>query len=138
MTTNVAQTRDLIQRYYASFNAGDMQAFLSLLTDDVIHDINQGGREIGVDAFRAFMQKMNRSYREQLVDIVIMVNADGSRAAAEFVVLGEYLQTDEGLPPAEGQTYRLPAGAFFDIRDAKVARISNYYNLQDWLAQVGA
>ncbi len=138
MTTNVAQTRDLIQRYYASFNAGDMQAFLSLLTDDVIHDINQGGREIGVDAFRAFMQKMNRSYREQLVDIVIMVNADGSRAAAEFVVLGEYLQTDEGLPPAKGQTYRLPAGAFFDIRDAKVARISNYYNLQDWLAQVGA
>ena len=136
--TNVAQTRDLIQRYYASFNAGDMQAFLSLLTDDVIHDINQGGREIGVDAFRAFMQKMNRSYREQLVDIVIMVNADGSRAAAEFVVLGEYLQTDEGLPPAKGQTYRLPAGAFFDIRDAKVARISNYYNLQDWLAQVGA
>lgn len=136
--TNIAQTRDLIQHYYASFNAGDMQAFLSLLTDDVIHDINQGGREIGVDAFRAFMQKMNRSYREQLVDIVIMVNADGSRAAAEFVVLGEYLQNDEGLPPAKGQTYRLPAGAFFDIRDAKVARISNYYNLQDWLAQVGA
>ena len=51
---------------------------------------------------------------------------------------GEYLATDEGLPPATGQQYRLPAGAFFDIRGGKVARISNYYNLQDWLRQVGA
>lgn len=132
------QTLGLIQRYYASFNAGDMDTFLSLLTDDVIHDINQAGREIGLDAFRTFMQKMNRSYRERLVDITIMVNQDGQRAAAEFVVLGEYLATDEGLPEAHGQTYRLAAGAFFEIRDGKVARISNYYNLQDWLTQVGA
>ncbi|MGR9053240.1 MAG: isopropylmalate/homocitrate/citramalate synthase, partial [Gammaproteobacteria bacterium] len=37
---------------------------------------------------------------------------------------------------AQGQTYRLPAGAFFEIRDHKVARITNYYNLQDWIKQV--
>jgi steroid delta-isomerase-like uncharacterized protein len=51
-------------------------------------------------------------------------------------VIGEYLATDEGLPEANGQTYVLPAGAFFTLRDGRVARISNYYNLQDWLAQV--
>ncbi|HPQ97559.1 MAG: nuclear transport factor 2 family protein [Thiothrix sp.] len=132
------QTRDLIRRYYASFNAGDMAAFLALLAEGVVHDINQGGRETGLPAFRAFMERMNRNYREQLVDIEIMTSADGSRAAAEFVVLGEYLVTDTGLPEAHGQTYRLPAGAFFEVRDNKVTRISNYYNLQDWLAQVGA
>lgn len=113
-----------------------MDTFLSLLTDDVIHDVNQGDREQGKEAFGKFMQKMNHHYREQLVDIVVMANEDGSRAAAEFVVLGEYLNTDEGLPDANGQTYRLPAGAFFDIRDGKVARITNYYNLGDWIAQV--
>jgi steroid delta-isomerase-like uncharacterized protein len=67
-----------------------------------------------------------------------MTNADGSRAAAEFTVLGKYLVADAGLPLATGQTYRLPAGAFFEIRDSKVARISNYYNLEDWLKQVSA
>jgi steroid delta-isomerase-like uncharacterized protein len=127
----------LIQNYYAAFNAGDMDTFLSLLTDDVIHDINQGKREIGKDAFKQFMACMNHNYKEQLVDMVIMATEDGKRAAAEFVVLGEYLQTDEGLPAANGQKYRLPAGAFFDIRDNKVARITNYYNLNDWIAQVG-
>jgi steroid delta-isomerase-like uncharacterized protein len=127
----------LIQNYYAAFNAGDMDTFLSLLTDDVIHDINQGKREIGKDAFKQFMACMNHNYNEQLVDMVIMATEDGKRAAAEFVVLGEYLQTDEGLPAANGQKYRLPAGAFFEIRDNKVARITNYYNLNDWIAQVG-
>ncbi|WP_027855840.1 ketosteroid isomerase-related protein [Marinobacterium jannaschii] len=129
-------TLELIQQYYAAFNAGDMDVFLNLLTDDVIHDINQGGREVGRDAFAAFMDRMNGSYQEELVDIEVMVNADGSRAAAEFVVLGKYLKSDPGLPEAKGQNYRLPAGAFFEVRDGKVARISNYYNLEDWIAQV--
>ena len=131
-------TLKLVKDYYAAFNAGDMDTFLNLLTDDVIHDINQGGRETGKSAFKAFMDRMNRNYKEQLVDMVFMASEDGTRAAAEFVVLGEYLVTDEGLPEAKGQKYRLPAGAFFDIRDGKVARITNYYNLEDWIRQVGA
>ena len=130
------QTIALIQRYYAAFNAGDMTAFLALLTDDVAHDINQGRREVGRDAFGTFMGHMNRSYRERLIDMVVMASDDGRRAAAEFTVLGEYLQTDEGLPPARGQTYRLPAGAFFEVREGRVARVTNYSNLQDWIAQV--
>ena len=131
------QTVDLISRYYAAFNAGDMTAFLALLADDVEHDINQGQREIGKPAFAAFMQHMNRCYREQLEDIVVMANEAGDRAAAEFVVNGEYLVADSGLPAAHGQRYRLPAGAFFRIRAGKIARVTNYYNLSDWIAQVG-
>lgn len=131
-------TLTLLQNYYAAFNAQDMDSFLSLLTDDVIHDINQGPRESGKAAFSEFMVRMNRNYKETITDIEIMVNSDGSRAAVEFTVLGEYLATDEGLPEANGQTYKLPAGAFFDIRDGKVARVTNYYNLEDWIAQVSA
>ncbi|AEB59596.1 Ketosteroid isomerase-related protein [Ectopseudomonas mendocina] len=128
---------ELVQAYYAAFNAGDMPAFLDLLAEDVVHDINQGERQVGKATFAAFMDKMNRCYRERLADIVVMQNAAGDRAAAEFVVHGEYLADDEGLPPANGQTYVLPAGAFFEIKNGKVARISNYYNLNDWVAQVG-
>ena len=130
-------TTALLQAYYDAFNRQDMPAFLGLLCDDVIHDINQGGRETGRDAFAGFMERMNRHYREKIVDISVTCNEDGSRAAVEFRVLGEYRVTDEGLPEANGQTYDLPAGAFFEIREGKVARISNYYNLQDWISQVG-
>ncbi|PXV61531.1 conserved hypothetical protein, steroid delta-isomerase-related [Dyella jiangningensis] len=126
----------LVSRYYDAFNRGDWEAMLDCLTDDVAHDINQGHRETGREAFRAFLGRMNRCYREELRDIVLMAHADGARAAAEYVVHGQYLADDEGLPPAHGQRYVLPGGAFFDFRDGRIARISNYYNLQDWIAQV--
>ena len=131
-------TVKLLHDYYAAFNKQDMDTFLSLLTDDVIHDINQSAREVGKDTFVAFMERMNKNYKETIVDIEVMTNAAGDRAAVEFTVLGEYLATDEGLPEANGQTYTLPAGAFFDIRDGLVARVTNYYNLENWIAQVSA
>ena len=126
----------LIKAYYAAFNKADPAAMLALLTDDVVHDINQGAREIGRAAFEIFLGHMNRSYRERLVDIIIMTEPTGTRAAAEFVVQGTYLQSDAGLPAAQGQTYVLPAGAFFELRAGLICRVSNTYNLADWIAQV--
>lgn len=129
-------TADLIRSYYDAFNRGDREAMLGLLADDVVHDLNQGGRETGVAAFRAFMARMDRCYREQLRDIVVMVSEDGRHAAAEYVVHGTYLADDDGLPKANGQTYVLPGGAFFEVSDGRIARVTNYYNLQDWIDQV--
>jgi steroid delta-isomerase-like uncharacterized protein len=126
----------LLKDYYAAFNRQDMTAFLDMLTDDVIHDINQSSREVGKAKFSTFMDRMNAHYKEEIVNISITTNEAGDRAAVEFTVLGEYLSTDEGLPEANGQKYNLPAGAFFDIRDGKVARVTNYYNLEDWIKQV--
>lgn len=133
-----AQALDLLNRYYAAFNVRDWEGMLACLADDVAHDINQGGREVGKEAFQRFLAHMDRCYRERLSDIVVMVSADGAHAAAEFVVDGTYLATDAGLPPARGQTYRLPAGTFFALRDGKIARVTTCYNLAHWSAQVGA
>ena len=57
---------EIIQSYYAAFNAGDSQAMLDLLTDDVIHDANEGGTETGKDAFAQFLDRMDAHYREQV------------------------------------------------------------------------
>ncbi|WP_261369969.1 ketosteroid isomerase-related protein, partial [Lysobacter antibioticus] len=129
---------ELVLSYYAAFNRGDWDGMLATLADDVAHDLNQGPRETGRAAFAAFLQRMARHYREQLRDVVVMTAPDGARAAAEYVVHGEYLVTDPGLPEARGQRYVLPGGAFFEIADGRIRRVSNYYNLGDWTAQVGA
>ncbi len=131
------QAIELVRGYYDAFNRGDWTGMLERLADDVAHDLNQGARESGREAFATFLRRMEASYREQLRDVVVMASTDGTRAAAEYVVHGEYHRTDEGLPPANGQRYVLPGGAFFDLRDGRIARVSNYYNLQDWIAQVG-
>ncbi|MBB3777781.1 steroid delta-isomerase-like uncharacterized protein [Xanthomonas arboricola] len=126
----------LVQAYYDAFNRGDWDAMLAFLADDVAHDLNQGPREIGRAAFAAFLQRMNDSYREQLRDVVVTADEDGTRVGAEYVVHGVYHTTDEGLPEANGQTYVLPGGAFFTVHEGRITRVTNYYNLQEWIAQV--
>ena len=127
---------NIIQRYFDAFNAGDTDAMLDCLTDDVAHHVNEGNIRIGREKFAAFNAHMTRCYRENLTDMVVFLSDDGTRAAAEFTVNGTYLATDAGLPEAKGQTYRLPAGSFFTLRDGKIARVTTYYNLADWIAQV--
>jgi steroid delta-isomerase-like uncharacterized protein len=131
-----ADTIALITRYYDAFNRGDTEGMIACVADDVVHDVNQGARRSGKAAFRQFCAHMSRCYKEQLEGIVVMATADGGRAAAEFNVIGAYLVAEEGLPPAKGQTYRLPAGTFFAVRDGLITRITTYYNLTDWLLQV--
>jgi steroid delta-isomerase-like uncharacterized protein len=133
-----ADTVSLIERFYRAFNAGDSEGMLACLAEDVVHDVNQGARRTGREAFRAFAAHMERCYAEQLESIAVMTTADGARAAAEFDVLGTYIETDEGLPPASGQTYRVPAGAFFEVKDGVITRITHYYNLAAWLKQIAA
>ncbi|MDQ1847287.1 ketosteroid isomerase-related protein [Gemmobacter fulvus] len=129
-------TRATLEAYYAAFNAGNAQGMLDCVTDDIEHRVNEGDIRFGREKFAEFCSHMGVSYREQLKDMVIFVNEDATRGAAEFVVHGEYLQTDPGLPEAKGQTYILPAGAFFDLQDGKIARVTTFYNLNDWIAQV--
>lgn len=131
-----SRTLDLVRRYYAAFNAGDAGGMLALLTEDVRHDINEGETQHGVEAFRTFLQRMDAHYRERAEDLVVMATPDGTRAAAEFVIRGEYLKTDPGLPEARGQRYIIPVGAFFEVRGGQIARVTNYYNLAEWSRQV--
>jgi steroid delta-isomerase-like uncharacterized protein len=127
----------LLQSYYEAFNRGDVAAMLALLIDDVLHEPSQGAVRMGKAAFADFLAHMNRCYSEQVIDPVFLSSTDGTRGAAEFMLEGRYLETDSDLPPASGQTYRLRVGAFFAIVDGRIARVSNHYNLADWLAQVG-
>lgn len=134
----MTEAERLIRDYYAAFDAGDRAAMCALVADDVAHDVNQGERRHGIAAFRAFLAQMDAAYAERIEDLVVMVDRSGSRAAAEFTVVGQYLRSEPGLPEAKGQTYRLPAGAFFTLRDGRIARITTYYNLNDWIRQVSA
>lgn len=133
---SAAQTEALVRRYYDAFNRGDTDAMLACLADNVVHDVNQGMRRSGKGPFGAFCAHMAKCYREELHDMMIMVSADGDRAAAEFNVEGTYLHTDDGMPPAAGQTYSLPAGTFFAVENGLITRVTTYYNLTDWLVQV--
>lgn len=126
----------LIYNYYKAFNEKNFDLMISYLSEDVVHDINQGGRFTGKKEFVSFMEDMNKFYEENLTDIKIMTHSNEGRAAAEFICNGVYKVTCPGLPEANGQQYTLPVGCFFEIKNNKISRVTNYYNMNDWLRQV--
>ena len=129
---------DLLTAYYAAFNAHDSAGMLALLSDDVVHEPCQGRPRMGIEAFTDFLAHMDDCYSEQVIDPQLFVSDDGARGAAEFMLEGAYLKTDGDLPVAKGQTYRLRVGTFFAFSGDRIARVTNHYNLQDWLEQVSA
>ena len=128
------ETEVLMRAYFDAFNRHDLEAMLATLADDVIHDINEGGREVGIEAFRKFKSHMDTCYREQIRDMVFMTS--GNHGTTEFIVDGSYLGTDEGLPTATGQKYSIPAAAIFEVANGKITRVTSYYNLCGWLAAI--
>lgn len=126
----------IIEQYYIAFNSEKYEEMINLLADDVIHEPSQGLPRKGREKFREFLKHMEECYKERVIDPAILYSADGKRGSAEFMLEGKYLKTDSGLPPAKGQPYRLRVGAFFEISGNKITRISNHYNLPDWINQV--
>jgi steroid delta-isomerase-like uncharacterized protein len=131
----------LVQRYFDAFNARDTEGCLSLLADDVVHDLagmhGDGGREAGKTAFRAWLDRTTRCFEEKAVDLYVTASADGRHAEAEYTLLGVYLETEDGLPDAEGQNYSLPALAVFEIRDGRVVRLTDSHAPADLPDQSG-
>ena len=130
------RTNALVLRFCAAYSRADWDSMVDCLASDVVHEINQGERETGKPAFRAYIEQHGRRYREELRDIVVMSIDDGTRAAAEFSVHGVYQSTAPGLPAAQGQHYVLTGGVFFAVHQGKIARVTPHYNQHDRLAQI--
>jgi len=124
---------EIVRAYYDAFNRQDWEKMLSLLDPEIRHDANQGDSYTGLVHFRAFLQHMDECYEERLSDMVFMSDDTGNRIACEFVVSGIYKKTDSDLPPATGQKYVLPAGAFLEVANGKIRRVTTYYNLPLWI-----
>lgn len=125
-----------VKAYYDAFNARNWDEMLSLVDENIKHEPNQGTPRIGKKLFTEFMQHMDTSYSETLKDIVLFSSETAGRIAAEFVVHGTYKKAEEGLPPAHGQAYVLPAAAFLEVNDGKISRVTTYYNLELWIELV--
>jgi steroid delta-isomerase-like uncharacterized protein len=133
----MSDTRTMIERYFAALNAGDKEAVLALLSDDVVLDTRAGTRYVGKDQFRSTLSQLNVNFRETYRDVVIMVEPGGIHGAAECTLSGTYVQTKEDLPEANGQSYSVPAGMFFEVEDGLITRVTAYHNPMQWNSALG-
>ncbi len=126
----------IVKQYYDCFNRKDYVGMLALLDDGIRHEPNQGEARIGKELFAQFLRHMDETYGETLTDMVFYTAPNGERVACEFTVNGTYKKTDDGLPPAKGQSYLLPAASFLSVKNGKITRVATFYNLPLWIKLV--
>jgi|CXWL01.1.fsa_nt_gi steroid delta-isomerase-like uncharacterized protein len=133
-----SSTEQLIAQYFSAFNHADWEGMLSLLSPNVVHDVNDRARQSGLEAFTEYSSQQKRHFLEVLSDIVIDVPGAGQRAIARYVVSGQYLATQTGLPPARGQRYRIPGESIFDVDGGHITRIISHFDEDKRLQQLSS
>jgi steroid delta-isomerase-like uncharacterized protein len=127
---------DLVRHYYDCFNRKDWNGMLDSLSPDIRHEVNQGDPRLGIDLYKDFLKHMDDCYDEHLTNLVFFSEPLGIRVACEFTVNGIYKKTDGDLIQAHNQRYVLPAGAFLEVHEGKITRVTTYYNLPLWIKLV--
>ena len=116
----------VLERIYERFNARDIEAVLTALTDDVVWANGmEGGHVYGRDAVREY-------WTRQWSVVSPHVEPVGFRRVADGAIEVEVLQTVHDLEgkPLQGQTHGLKdktVGHVFHLREGKVAR----FDIQD-------
>jgi ketosteroid isomerase-like protein len=125
-------TRELAERFYESFDAGDIEAVLSVFAED-LETIDPGiGTVHGHGPFREYIETFKRAVPDARVVI------DQLYEAGDVVIVeGRFVGTFTGpLASPDGEV--APTGASVDLRFADVSRgqggnIASYHTYYDQL-----
>lgn len=134
-----AGTAGWAQAYLDAWNAHDAAAVTSFMADDVVYqDFALGERVEGVAAVRAFVEGMETSFSSDYRFEPGSFVGDGEGYAREWTMVGtnDRAGSDPGLP-VTGRTFRVPGVSVGRLRNGRIVENRDYWNLADYLQQVG-
>jgi ketosteroid isomerase-like protein len=111
-------TREVIDRYYETANAGDWQTWLTLFQEDVVIDEQLAGHVEGLDILRGAIGGMEKGYSKfQNVPKHIVVDGD------EATVVSHISAANAAGVPIEAEVAN-----YFQLRDGKIAYMANFHD----------
>lgn len=126
--------------YHDAWNSHDPDRLLACMTDDaVVEDRALGERMAGADAIRAMVVAMHEHTSTDFrLDCGELVVATDDTWAAEWTLTGTNDRADEahGLP-STGRSFTLHGLSIGRLRDGKVAEDRLYWNMAEYLTQIG-
>jgi steroid delta-isomerase-like uncharacterized protein len=141
--TAVARTSAIpawLDAYNDAWNSHDPERVVACMTDDAVFDDRAlGERSEGKDAIRAMVadmhEHMSSDFRIENGEMVVVTD---DTWAAEWTLSGTNDRADEarGLPDT-GRTFRVQGLSIGRLRDGKVVEDRIYWNLAEYLTQLG-
>ena len=125
------------RQYYDAWNGHDAKKVAAFMADDAVYeDLALGVVNVGRPAIASYVDEAGRfshDYRFQ----VVSEQAGGNRYAFEWLMLGTHTGEARGLP-ASNKSYRIRGVSVGRLRDdGKIQENRDYWNLADFLGQVG-
>jgi steroid delta-isomerase-like uncharacterized protein len=141
--TAVARTSAIpawLDAYNDAWNSHDPERVVACMTDDAVFDDRAlGERWEGKDGIRAMVadmhEHMSSDFRIENGEMVVVTD---DTWAAEWTLSGTNDRADEarGLPDT-GRTFRVQGLSIGRLRDGKVVEDRIYWNLAEYLTQLG-
>ena len=129
----------LVSQFYANFDSGDLDAAVSIFSDELETTDPGMGTVRGLPPFREYLETLKRAAPDARAEIDRMYEADGAA-----IVEGRFVGTFTG-PLAGPDGDIAPTGASIDLKFADVSRVRGeqvvsyhtYYDQLGLLTQLG-
>jgi len=130
-------TTDWLHQYLDAWNSHDGGQVAAYMAEDATYEdlaINQIHK--GRDAIKAFVDETN-VFSPDYRFTVVSVQQSGDQYATEWEMAGTHLGEAAGLPPTN-KPYRIRGISVGRVdADGKIAENRDYWNMADFLMQVG-
>jgi len=133
MVTDVEKVFD---DYNAAWNSHDVERIVSLFTDDGVHeDIAIGAVSRGKEELKSFIGTTFVFFPDFKAEVTSRFGA-GDWSAREWVMTGTQKGDMPGLP-ATGKSFSLRGASITELKEGKIRRNTDYWNLASLLQQLG-
>jgi len=120
-----------------ALNAHDVEGVVGCFTEDAVFtDIGTGQVSRGREEMREAVKGLFATFSDLHIERTSNI-AQGSMLAHEFTMSGVHSGSVPGLE-ATGMSFSLSGAIVAEVRDGKISRATEYWNMADLLAQVGA
>ena len=132
----ITRTRGVLDDLAAAWTEHDIDKLLSICTDDCIYEdvtmaaVNRGKAEVKV--FGEGVLAAFPDFKLELSSGFILEKA----AAAEWTMSGTHKGDLPGLP-ATGKPFTVRGASICELREGKISRISDYWDMAAFLKQIG-
>jgi len=129
--------KTMFQAYVEAGNIPDVEKSITFFTDDCVyedaalHIIARGKKEL-----RSFLSYIYREVPDFHIELKSFFNS-GHWAASEWIMSGAWTQSTDPKVQPTGKSFAVPGASIIEIKDGKILRNTDYWNLTDYRQQVG-
>jgi steroid delta-isomerase-like uncharacterized protein len=132
----ISQVGTLFDGWAAAWSSQDIDRILTLCTDDCIYeDVTMSAVSRGKSEIRTFAGAVFGAFPDFKIEMTTGFVA-GDRAAAEWTMSGTHKGDLPNLP-ATGKRFSIRGATICELRDGRIKRVSDYWDMVTFLKQIG-